>query len=336
MTPNPTDLLARYLQAIGDHLPAATRDDVLAELRANLQAQLDDRAEELNRPLTEPEVAAILKEHGRPVVVAARYLPQQYLIGPAIFPYYLMTLRKATPFILIIFFIARASALLYVHTLPDLIAGIAQSLAPLIPDLLIFLAWVTIAFAIAEYVYNRNHAKPFGLSWDPTKLPAIKPQFKGKSRAARIADLIFHCLWIAYVLAIPGHPFLLFGPSMIYLSKLSVTFAPAWHTYYILLLVLLGFQLVTKILALNPSFDHWKSPLDLVTQLFGVAATAFLASMKTYFVATSPSANQVALANVNHWIGFSFRIVLIIVLLTLLIDAWRLLRPRLRTRSLVF
>jgi hypothetical protein len=31
MTANTTiDLLERYLQAIGDHLPAATRDDVLA------------------------------------------------------------------------------------------------------------------------------------------------------------------------------------------------------------------------------------------------------------------------------------------------------------------
>jgi hypothetical protein len=87
MNPNPTDLLARYLQAIGDHLPAATRDDVLAKLRANLQAQLDDRVEELNRPLTEPEVAAILKDHGRPLLVAARYLPQQSLIGPALLPY---------------------------------------------------------------------------------------------------------------------------------------------------------------------------------------------------------------------------------------------------------
>jgi hypothetical protein len=331
-----TDLLDRYLQAIGEHLPTATRDDVLAELRANLQAQLDDRAEELNRPLTEPEVADLLKQHGRPIVVAARYLPQQYLIGPALFPYYLMVLRKATPFVLIIFFIARASSLLYVHTLPDFIAGIAQSLAPLIPDLLIFLAWVTIAFAIAEYVYNRNHAKPFGLSWDPTKLPSVKPQLKGKSRASRIADLVFHCLWIAYVLEIPRHPFLLFGPSMIYLRKLSVTFAPTWHTYYILLLVLLGFQLITKILALNPSFDHWKSSLDLVTKLFGVAATAFLVSMKTYFVPTSPSTNLSALSAVNHWMAISFRIVLIIVLLTLLIDAWKLIRPALRTERLVF
>ena len=29
------DLLARYLQAIGQYLPAETKDDVLAELRAN-------------------------------------------------------------------------------------------------------------------------------------------------------------------------------------------------------------------------------------------------------------------------------------------------------------
>jgi len=73
MDPNATtDLLDRYLQAIGEHLPAASRDDVLAELHTNLQAQIDDRSEEVNRPLTEAEVAAILKDHGRPLVVAAR------------------------------------------------------------------------------------------------------------------------------------------------------------------------------------------------------------------------------------------------------------------------
>jgi hypothetical protein len=54
------DLLERYLQAIGEHLSTAAREDVLAELRANLQAQLDDRAEELNRPLTDADIAPIL------------------------------------------------------------------------------------------------------------------------------------------------------------------------------------------------------------------------------------------------------------------------------------
>jgi hypothetical protein len=334
---NPTsDLLARYLQAIGDHLPAATRDDVLAELRANLQAQLDDRAEELNRPLTDAEVAAVLKDHGRPIVVAARYLPQQSLIGPAIFPYYLMTLRKAAPFAIILIFLANCSNILFIHTMPELIAGILRALGQLIPDLLIFAAWITVAFAIAEYVYTHNNSKPFCASWDPTKLSAIKPQVKGKSRAGRIADLIFHCLWILYVLAIPGHPYLILGPGEMALHAFPVTLAPAWQTFYVLLLVLLAFQLITKIIALNTRYDRGQAVLDLVTKLFGIATTAYLATMKTYFVATGPSADLMMLANVNHWIGIGFRIVLVITLIDFLVEAWRLLRPSISSRSLVF
>ena len=337
---NPTqptnDLLARYLQAIGNHLPAASREDVLAELRANLQAQIDDRAEELNRPLTDPEVAAILRDHGRPIVVAARYLPQQYLIGPAIFPYYLMTLRKAAPFVAVICFLAEFSHLLAVHTLPELIASIFVSLGQLIPDLILFAFWVTLAFAIAEFVYTRNHAQPFGLPWDPTKLPTLKPQFKGKSRAGRIVDLVFHCLFILYILAIPGHPFLLFGPGIYAFQTWNVAFAPAWHTYYLLLLALLGIQLIPKILALSPGSERYQPIFNLVLKLAGLASTVFLASMKTYIIATGPAANQANLAVVNHWIGVSFRIVLLIVVLQLLIDAWKLVRPTLRTKSLAF
>jgi hypothetical protein len=333
---NTTDLLARYLQAVGDHLPSATREDVLAELRANLQAQLDDRAEELNRPLTDPEVAAILKDHGRPILVAARYLPQQSLIGPAIFPYYLMVLRKVTPFALLIFFLANCSNILFVHTTPELIAGILRAFGQLIPDLLIFAAWVTVAFAIAEYVYNRNQAKPFSLTWDPTRLPTVKPPFKGKSRATRIADFVFHFLWLLYVLAIPTHLYLVLGPGELYFRQFSVTFAPVWHTFYIVLLVFLVFQLATKFLALNPTFDPWKSPLDLLTKIGGISTTAILVCSKTYFVATSASTNLRALADVNHWVNFSFRIVLAITILDLLIETWKLLSPRLQTRSLVF
>jgi hypothetical protein len=33
------DLLERYLQAVGQHLAAGTREDVLAELRVNLLAE---------------------------------------------------------------------------------------------------------------------------------------------------------------------------------------------------------------------------------------------------------------------------------------------------------
>jgi hypothetical protein len=51
------NLLERYLQAVGQYLAPETRDDVLAELRVNLQAEMDARAEEKEGPLTESDAA---------------------------------------------------------------------------------------------------------------------------------------------------------------------------------------------------------------------------------------------------------------------------------------
>ena len=47
------DLLDRYLNAVRSFLPPAQRDDITTELAANLQAQMEDRAAELGRPLSE-------------------------------------------------------------------------------------------------------------------------------------------------------------------------------------------------------------------------------------------------------------------------------------------
>jgi hypothetical protein len=79
------DLLERYLQAVGQYLPAKTKDDTIAELRANLLEQMDAREEEFGRPLQQSDVAEILKAHGKPEAVALRYLPQRSLIGQRYF-----------------------------------------------------------------------------------------------------------------------------------------------------------------------------------------------------------------------------------------------------------
>ena len=63
---------------------------------------------------------------------------------------------------------------------------------------------------------------------------------------------------------------------------------------------------------------------------------SILVSSRTYFVATSAATNQHALNAVNHAINLSFRIVLVIVILQLLIDAWKLYRPTLPSKSLAF
>ena len=46
------ELLDRYLEAVKKHLPWQRQDDIIAELRANLEAQLEDKEAGLGRPLT--------------------------------------------------------------------------------------------------------------------------------------------------------------------------------------------------------------------------------------------------------------------------------------------
>src|SRR5271163_4374234 len=102
------NLLDRYLQAVKKHLPWQRQDDILAELRANLESQLEDKESELGRPLTKDEAEAWLKQIGAPMQVAARYQPQQYLIGPSLFPIYLYVLKFASLLALLVYSVVSA------------------------------------------------------------------------------------------------------------------------------------------------------------------------------------------------------------------------------------
>ena len=337
---NPTiDLLERYLQAIGQSLPAATREDVLNELRANLTAQIDDRAEELGRPLTEPELAAILKAHGRPEIVATRYLPQRSLIGPTIFPFYLLTMRRVLPFVVAIYFIANFVKIAATqHGLSSVAGGLVESAFGIIPVLFVWLGVMTILFAILERTYDKFGKEWCLDEWNPAKLPPVKPQGDKKQRslANRIADLAFHCLWMAYIIEVPRHPYLLFGPGASFIARLQIGWAPVWHTFYVALWFLLLIQLGIKIANLFPAIGRFSTPLDLVSKWFGIVVAGWLASVGTYIVATGPGADLHKLAVVNHWMGISFKLVVAFMILDLGMEAWKYVRPRLPTARLAF
>jgi hypothetical protein len=87
------ELLDRYLEAVKKHLPWERQDDIIAELRANLEAQLEEKEAGLGRALTKAEMEEWLKQLGQPIQVAAGYQPQRYLIGPAFFPMYWYVLK---------------------------------------------------------------------------------------------------------------------------------------------------------------------------------------------------------------------------------------------------
>src|SRR3954470_22856019 len=87
------DLFDRYLNAIRRNLPRDKADDIVAELGDALASRVEEREDALGRALTPEEVKALIKDFGHPLVVAARYRKQQWLIGPDVFPFYVAVLR---------------------------------------------------------------------------------------------------------------------------------------------------------------------------------------------------------------------------------------------------
>src|SRR5438477_8588362 len=87
------ELVDRYLQAVRFWLPKNQKQDIRAELSEDIRSQVEDREAELGRKLNETEVAELLKQRGRPVLVANRFLPQESLIGPVLFPIYVFVLK---------------------------------------------------------------------------------------------------------------------------------------------------------------------------------------------------------------------------------------------------
>jgi hypothetical protein len=87
------DLIDRYLRAVKFWLPSEQKQDIIAELSEDLHSQIEDKESELGRPLNDAEVEAILKEGGPSMLVAQQFLPQRYLIGPALFPMYWFVLK---------------------------------------------------------------------------------------------------------------------------------------------------------------------------------------------------------------------------------------------------
>jgi len=330
------DLLERYLQAVGQYLAPATRADVLAELRVNLQAEMDDLAEEKQRPLTEAEVAAILKAHGRPTLVAARYLPQRYLIGPEIFPFYLLTLRRAAPLVVLFYLVAHLATFIFAPGPGAFVASIVSTMLQLVPVLLIFWACMTLTFTILDYVRTHPGKGGGSNSWDPAKLPPLTQPKKGKSPAGQIADLVVHCLWMAYVVAIPRHSYLVMGPGTLVLNRLSASYAPVWRPFYIALISLLLIQLVVKLIALARGNHQREKSLKLVADLLGLVPAGILAFATVYFVPASANANFHALAQINHWMNLGFRITLVILIATLSVECWQYLRRIIPAERLAF
>jgi len=85
-----------YLRIVALLLPKGQRDDIVAELRDTVLNRIEERESEIDRPLTETETEALLRDVGHPLVVAARYRGgAQQVVGPTLYPYWAFGVKIA-------------------------------------------------------------------------------------------------------------------------------------------------------------------------------------------------------------------------------------------------
>ena len=149
------DLIERYLKAVGAQLPAAGREDILAELRDLLMSRVEEREAELGRPLTEAEVEAVLREVGHPLTVAARYgAGPQHVVGPELYPWWLFGVKTALTVLVLITAVGAVARILFGGA--EVGQAIGQAFAGLFSSGLTVVGLAT----LAGFIIERQKVKP--------------------------------------------------------------------------------------------------------------------------------------------------------------------------------
>src|SRR5215472_5891650 len=216
------DLLQSYLKAVRRYLPRAQKDDIVAELSEDLRSQIEEREAELGRSLRDDEQMALLRAYGDPMIVARRYRQGGMslsigweLIGPELFPMYLIILGLNTGFAVAV----TMAILRYIHQ--------PISTAALLRPAIIQVMCVTFTFTILNLV-RRKFPQPW--YYPPAALAPMLPI----PRWASISGLVVWCTFTLWWAAIPVTPSLFLGSAAQYLEL-----APSWHRFYLALLLLL-------------------------------------------------------------------------------------------------
>jgi hypothetical protein len=177
-----TNLIDTYVSEVGRRLPKKTRTDIEAEIRSILQDMLEERSQKTGKPVDEEMTLEVLKAYGAPEKVAATYQGERYLIGPRLYPIFMLVLRIVLMVIGILAAIGLGIAL-YQTTLSPLNAfeTILKAIANFVASAFTTLGNIVIIFAIVEWALYRAGGKmdikglPIEKEWDPRSLTKLSP-----------------------------------------------------------------------------------------------------------------------------------------------------------------
>ncbi len=194
-------LINRYVNEVGKNLPLIKgREDIEKELRSTLEDMLEERAEKAGRPADEAMEIELLKDYGSPQKIAMTYNPHPYLIGPRLFPTFLMVLKIVTTVLVTVLLVLTGIRAVtdtpfmgreFVNIVGSGLGGIASAAIAAFGN-------IVLIFAILERVLP--DAQIDGLKtdedWDPASL-AMEPDPDSVKRGELITEIIFTFIGLA-------------------------------------------------------------------------------------------------------------------------------------------
>ena len=320
-------LVERYLQAVKFWLPKHQKDDILAELSADIQSQIEERESALGRALNETEIEDILKQRGRPCLVASRFRPQESLIGPVLYPIYLFCLKCAllgylVPWtvVTLIILIVRPSFSAS-QSVPVWFMALATVSGHLWTMAFVAAGTITLIFAILERVQAQSH---WIENWNPRKLPPVRDDNKSTrtNAAFELAIILLAIVWWASYM----------DTTVVCLGE-SVRFdlKPQWLWFFWgYLLVLLFTAAIAAFSLIRPASARSRAAMRLPNSIFGGILLCWLLKANVVAAITAPNITaqkSIEMTNaLNHWMVYVFPYGVVAALVIAAIDVYRLVR----------
>jgi hypothetical protein len=137
-------------------------------------------------------IAAVLKEFGSPEKIVAPYLPEKYLVGPRLYPTFILVLKIALPIIAVLVLVASwlGSIPLTSMTAVEFIGGLAKSIGNSLSAVVQAFGNIVLIFAILQWAVPEFKIAIKEKEWNPHSLKAIDRPNKIK-RGDLIAEIVF-------------------------------------------------------------------------------------------------------------------------------------------------
>ena len=313
------DLLERYLAEVRRNLPPRDADDIVAELRDLLLA----RAEEQEETTGAVDWNALLQDFGHPLVIAARYRKQQWLIGPELYPFYLHFLKVIV--VIVVAVTAGLGVLKGVLWAADPGQAISAFLGSLWWGVASSIGSVTIVFALIER-FGGSSVRHFR-RWKPMELPELNAaQPSVVESVFEVSAGVLILLWWFGLFPTPQ-----FGATF------RLVAAPIWQTLFWPVAALMILQLVFNLVRwLRPRWKTVRGLLGAVNAVAAVAIAAVVYRAGRWVTVVPTGMDQAQAASLQAALDLASRIGIVVVLIIWLLnfgaELWRMLRSMGRDR----